>query len=99
MAHRQHIILGHPTVPQKLMLVSLSIPPEVAAIELVHPKWCQSSTLPLDFPPLDKHVADWQALKLSTTGCQISDQFHFEVHQLSCPHCFPQCQFSDLIEH
>ena len=54
--------MGHPVVPQKLLLVPLSIPPEVtavAAVELVHPKWCQSSTLPLDSPPLNEHAADW----------------------------------------
>ena len=78
------MILGHPTVPQKLMMVPLSIPPKAAAVEPGHPKLCQSGTR-----PLDKQVADWQALKLSTVGCQISDQFHFEVHQFSCPHWFP----------
>ena len=61
--------------------------------------WCQSGTLPLDSLPLGEHSADWQALKLISTGCQISNQFLFEVHQFSCPHCFPQCKFSDLIEH
>ena len=93
------MILGHPAVPQKLLLVPLSIPHEPVAIEPGHPKWCQSGTRPLDFTPFDKHVADWQALKLSTASCHISDQFHFEVHKFSCPHCFPQCQFSNLIEH
>ena len=99
MAHRRHLILGHPAVPQKLLLVPLSIPLGAAAVKLVHPKWCQSGTLPLDSLPLDEHAADWQALKWSAIGCQTYDQFHFEVHQLSCLHCFPQCQFSDLIEH
>ena len=89
------MILGHPEVPHKLLLVPLSIPPESVTVELGHPQWCQSSTRPLDFPPLDKHDADWKALKLSTTSCQISNQFHFEVHQFSCP----KCQFSNLIEH
>ena len=37
MAHRQHMILGHPSVPQELLLVLLSIPPE-AAVEPVHLK-------------------------------------------------------------
>ena len=37
MAHRQHMILGHPVVPQDLLLVLSSIPLE-AAVELVHPK-------------------------------------------------------------
>ena len=59
MAHGQHIILGLPTVPQKLLLVPLSIPLEAAAVEPVHLKWCQSDTLPLDSPPLDEHVVDW----------------------------------------
>ena len=38
MALRQHMILGHPAVPQKLLLVPLSIPPEAAAVEPVYPK-------------------------------------------------------------
>ena len=59
MAHRQHIIMGHSTVPQKLLLVPLLIPPEAVAVEPGHPKWCQSGTLPLDSPPLDEHAADW----------------------------------------
>ena len=58
MAHRQHIILGHPVVLEKLLLVPLSILPE-AAVEPVHPKWCQSGTLPLDSLPLDEHSANW----------------------------------------
>ena len=37
MAHRQHMILGHPAVPQKLLLVPLSNPLE-AAVEPVHSK-------------------------------------------------------------
>ena len=37
MVYRPHIIVGHPTVPQELLLVPLSIPPE-AAVEPVHPK-------------------------------------------------------------
>ena len=59
MAHRQHIILRHSTVVQKLLLVPLSIPPEADAVEPSHLKWCQSGTLPLDSPPLDEHAADW----------------------------------------
>ena len=38
MAHRRHLILGHPTILQKLMLVPLSIPSEATAVEPVHPK-------------------------------------------------------------
>ena len=38
MAHRQHMILGHPAVPQKLLMVPLSSPPEAAAVESAHPK-------------------------------------------------------------
>ena len=52
MAHRQHMILGHPAIPQEFLLVPLSIPPE-AAVEPVHPKLFQSSTFPSDSPPLD----------------------------------------------
>ena len=37
MAHRQHMILGHPIVPQELLLVLLSIPLKVV-VEPVHPK-------------------------------------------------------------
>ena len=37
MAHRQHMILGHPAAPQDLLLVLPSIPPE-AVVEPVHPK-------------------------------------------------------------
>ena len=91
--------MRHAVVPHNLLLVPLSIPLGAAVVEPVHPKWCQSGTLPLDSLLLDEHAADWQALKWSTVGCQISNQFHFEVHQFSCPHCFPRCQFSDLIEH
>ena len=36
MAHRPHIIMGHPTVSQKPLLVPLSILPEVA-VDPVHP--------------------------------------------------------------
>ena len=39
MAHILHIIVGHPAVPQDLLLVLPSIPPKAeAAIELLHPK-------------------------------------------------------------
>ena len=51
--------MGLPTVPHKLLLVPLSIPPKATAVGPGHPKWCQSGTLPLDSPPLDEHVADW----------------------------------------
>ena len=99
MAHRQHIILGHPAVPQKLLLAPLSIPPEAAADEPIHPKWCQSGTLPLDSPPLGEHVTDWRALKLSTVGCQISNQFRSGTHIISCSKSSPLCQFSDWLGH
>ena len=89
MTHRRQIILGHPAVPQKLLLVPLSILPEAAVVEPIHPKCCQLGTLPLDFPPLNKLVVDWQALKLSTTGCQISGQYQTEGSQSSCSKCFP----------
>ena len=39
MAHILHIIVGHPEVPQDLLLVLPSIPPEAeAAVELLHLK-------------------------------------------------------------
>ena len=39
MSHILHIIVGHPTVPQDLLLVLPSIPPEAeAAVEFLHPK-------------------------------------------------------------
>ena len=39
MAHILHIIVGHPAVPQDLLLVLPSILPEAeAAVELLHPK-------------------------------------------------------------
>ena len=47
MTHRRHLIQGHPVVSEKLLLVLLSIPLEATAVEPVHPKWCQSGTLPL----------------------------------------------------
>ena len=59
MVHRQHIILGHSAVPQKLMVVPLSIPSKATVVEPGHLKWCQSGTLPMDSPPLDEHAADW----------------------------------------
>ena len=89
------MIIGHPSVPQKFLLVPLSSPPEAAAIESAHPKCCQSGTLPLDFLLLDEHVADWQALKLSTAGCQISDQFRSRTHPIPCLGNSPLCQFFD----
>ena len=41
------------------------------------PLWCQSGTLSLDSLSLGEHYVDWQALKLISTCCQISDQFRF----------------------
>ena len=80
------------------------------AVYIAPPLWCQSGTLLLDFLPLDEHVADWQALKLSTKGCQIANQFHlagcqisdplhFEAHLIFGPGCSPQYEFFDLIGH
>ena len=60
----------------------------VAAVDTAPPPWCHLGTLPLDSLSLDEHV-DRQALKLISAGCQISTPFHFEVHQFSCPQCFP----------
>ena len=39
-------------------MILQSIPPVAAAVEPVHPKWCQLGTLPSDSLPLDEHVAD-----------------------------------------
>ena len=64
------MILGHPAVPQELMLIPLSIPPE-AAVEPAYPKLFKSSTLPQDSPPLD---VKWMA-----EGCQIPDQICPEI--------------------
>ena len=58
------------------------------AVDTAPPPWCQSNTLPLNSLPLDDHAIG-QALKLNTASCQIYAPFHFEVHQFSCPHCFP----------
>ena len=75
MAKKQHLILGHLAVPQELMLIPLSIPPE-AAVDPAHPKLFQSSTLPPDCPPLD--------VKWIAAGCQILDQFCSGTHSIPC---------------
>ena len=80
------------------------------AVDTVPPPWCHSSTLLLDFLLLDEHVADWQALKLNSVSCQISDQFHFAGCQISDPIHFEtylifgsgsslKYEFFDLIGH
>ena len=69
------------------------------AVHIAPPLWCQSCTLLLDFPPLDEHVADWQALKLNTPGCQIYDPIHFEAHLIPCLGSSPLCQFPDWPGH
>ena len=79
--------------------------PIIVVIDTVPLPWCHLGTL-----PLDEHVADWQALKLSTAGCQIADQFHFIGCQISDPFHFeahlifgsessPQYEFFNLIGH
>ena len=81
----------------------------VAAVDTAPPPWCHLSTLPLNFLPLDEHVAG-QALKLISAGCQIYDQFHFtgcqifyqlhfEAHLIFGPGSSPQYEFFDLIGH
>ena len=80
------MILWHLAVPQELLLVPLSIPPE-AAIEPVHPKLFQSSTLPLDSPPPD--------VRWITVGYQIPDQFHSGTHLIPCSGSSPLSQFPD----
>ena len=82
MAKKQHFNLGHPAVPQELLLIPLSIPPE-AAVEPAHPKLFQSSTLPPDSPLLD--------VKWIAAGCQIPDQFFFETHPISSSRSPPLC--------
>ena len=50
--------------------------PIIDVVDTTPPPWCHLGTLPLDSLPPDEHV-DWQALKLISTSCQISDKFHF----------------------
>ena len=95
MAKKQHLILGHPTVPQDLLLIPLSIPPE-ATVEPAHPKLFQSSTHPPDSLPLDDQAVG-QALKLNIAGCQIVNPLHFETHLVFVPGGSPQYGFFDSI--
>ena len=74
---RGGFLLSSPMDKQQHKYMRIQITP---AVDTAPPPWCQSSTLLLDFPPLDEHVADWQALKLNTPGCQIYDPIHFEAH-------------------
>ena len=90
MALRQHMILGHPAVPQDLLLVPLSIPPE-AVVEPVHLKLFQSSTFPSDSPPLNVR---WIA-----AGCKIPDQFHSGTHPIPYSGSSPLSQFPNYPEH
>ena len=53
----------------------------VGVVDIAPPPWCHPGTLPLDFLPLDEHVAR-HALKLISAGCQIYDQFHFAGYQI-----------------
>ena len=64
-------------------------------VDTATPPWCHLGTLPLDFLPLDEHVADWQALKLSNVSCQISDQFRSRTHPIPSSGSSPLCQFSN----
>ena len=90
--------MGHPAVPQEmLLLIPLSIPPE-AAVEPAHPKLFQSSTHPLDFLPLYDQAV-WQALKLNIVGYQIADPIPFETHLMFIPGGSPQYKFFDSIGH
>ena len=91
MAKKQHLVLGQPAVPQELLLIPLSIPPE-AAVEPTHPKLFQSCTHPLDSLPLDDQAVG-QALKLNIVGCQIADPLHFETHLIFVPGGSPQHGF------
>ena len=78
--------MGHPPVPQEdLLLIQLSIPPEVA-------KLFQSSTHPLDFLPLDDQAVG-QALKLNIVGYRLADPLHFETHLIFVPGGSPQHGF------
>ena len=65
----------------------------MVAVEIAPSPWCHVGTLPLD------ELVDWQTLKLISTGCQISDQFHFEAHLLFGSESSPQYEFFDLIGH
>ena len=94
---KQPLILRHPTVPQELLLIPLSIPPE-DAVEPTHLKLFQSSTLSPDSPPLDEQAAE-QALKWSNAGYQFSYPFHFEAHLIFGPWSSPQYGFFGSIGH
>ena len=67
--------------------------PIIAVVDTAPLPWSHLGTLPLDEP------VDWQALKLISAGCQISDQFHFEAHLLFGSESSPQYEFFDLIRH
>ena len=90
MAKKQHLILGHPAVPQELLLIPLSIPHE-AAVEPAHPKLFQSSTFLPDSPPLD--------VKWIAAGCQIPNQFYSGTHTIPCLGSFLLSQFPDWPGH
>ena len=84
------MILGHLAVPQELLLIPLSIPPE-AAVEPAHPKLFQSSTLLPDSPSLD--------VKWIVAGCQIPDQFCSRTHPIPCSGSFLPSRFLDWPGH
>ena len=84
--------MGYPAVPQELLLIPFSIPPE-AAVEPAQPKLFQSSTLPPDSPLLDQAVG--QALRWIPTRSPIFDQFHFRTHLIHCSRSSQLSQFLD----
>ena len=71
----------------------------VAAVDTAPLPWCHLGTLPLGSLPLSEPFASWQALKLISVSCQISNQFRFEVHQFSYPKSSLLCQFFDWPRH
>ena len=69
----------------------------VATVDKAPPPWCPLGSLPLGSFPFGEPSAGWQALKLIFVGCQIYDQFHFEVHLIFASESSPQYEFFDLI--
>ena len=93
---RGGFLLSSPMDKTQHKYIRIKITP---VVDTAPPPWCQSSTLLLNFPPLDEHVADWKALKLNTLGCQISYPFHFEAHLIFGSESSPQYGFFDSIGH
>ena len=84
--------MGYPAVPQELLLIPFSIPPE-AAVEPAQPKLFQSSILPPDSPLLNQAVG--QALRWIPARCQNFDQFYFGTHLIHCSRSSQLSQFLD----